>query len=234
METDTWMIKLLLIDDDSFLLRALEIGLSAKGYETATSRNATDGFAQAALISPDLIILDLGLPDLNGIELCRNIRTWSEIPILVLSADEDEAQKVAALDAGADDYLTKPFGMAELEARIRVALRHAIGRSARNQTTVVTVGTVSIDLEKRTVSNNGTSVELTAREFNLLLYLARNSGKVFTHHQILREIWGRGYGEETHYLRVYINRLRKKLGDQEGKIIKTRPGIGYQLLDTTE
>ncbi len=228
------MTKLLLIDDDRSLLRALEIGLDAKGYETASCRNAAEGLAQAVNFAPDLILLDLGLPDLNGIEFCRRLRSFSELPILVLSAAEDDNQKVAALDAGADDYVTKPFSMAELEARIRVALRHAKQRSNIDEKTTLKVGTVSIDLEQRRVTNRGIEVELTGREFDLLSYLARNAGKLYTHHQILRDVWGRGYGGETHYLRVYINRLRKKLGDPDGKIIKTKPGIGYQLLDTTE
>ena len=228
------MTKLLLIDDDRSLLRALEIGLGAKGYETASCRTAAEGLAQAVHFAPDLILLDLGLPDFNGIEFCRRLRSFSEMPILVLSAAEDDDQKVAALDAGADDYVTKPFSMAELEARIRVALRHAKRRSNIDEKTTLKVGTVLIDLEQRRVTNGGIEAELTGKEFDLLSYLARNAGKVYTHHQILRDIWGRGYGGETHYLRVYINRLRKKLGDPDGKIIKTKPGIGYQLLDSTE
>ncbi|MDA8081388.1 MAG: response regulator transcription factor [Actinomycetota bacterium] len=228
------MTKLLLIDDDRSLLRALEIGLGAKGYETASCRTAADGLVKAVHFAPDLILLDLGLPDLNGIEFCRRLRSFSELPILVLSAAEDDNQKVGALDAGADDYVTKPFSMAELEARIRVALRHAQRRSNIDEKTTLKVGTVSIDLEQRRVTNHGIDVELTGREFDLLSYLAKNAGKLYTHHQILRDVWGRGYGGETHYLRVYINRLRKKLGDPDGRIIKTKPGIGYQLLDTTE
>ncbi len=231
---DISMTKLLLIDDDRSLLRALEIGLGAKGYETASCRTAADGLVKAVHFAPDLILLDLGLPDLNGIEFCRRLRSFSELPILVLSAAEDDNQKVGALDAGADDYVTKPFSMAELEARIRVALRHAQRRSNIDEKTTLKVGTVSIDLEQRRVTNHGIDVELTGREFDLLSYLAKNAGKLYTHHQILRDVWGRGYGGETHYLRVYINRLRKKLGDPDGRIIKTKPGIGYQLLDTTE
>lgn len=228
------MTRLLLIDDDRSLLRALEIGLSARGYEIKTAQNAQDGLVQASLISPDLILLDLGLPDLDGIEFCRRIRIWNETPILVLSAAEDELRKVEALDAGADDYVTKPFGMAELEARIRVALRHRKIEADHLPNSTVKVGEVSIDLEKRTVTNHGTLVDLTAKEFDLLAYLAKNSGKVFTHQQILREIWGRGYGNETHYLRVYVNRIRKKLGDHDGQILKTSSGIGYQLLDISD
>ncbi len=228
------MTKILLVDDDRSLLRALEIGLAAKGYDTSGCRNGRDGLAQAVLFSPDLILLDLGLPDIDGIEFCRKLRSYSETPILVLSAAEDETRKVEALDAGADDYVTKPFGMAELDARIRVALRHARRRPETANTTRISVGNISIDLEKRQATNSGVAIDLTAREFDLLLYLAKNSGKVYTHRQILRDIWGRGYGEETHYLRVYINRLRRKLGDADGRIIRTKPGIGYQLLDTTE
>ncbi|MDA8270573.1 MAG: response regulator transcription factor [Actinomycetota bacterium] len=228
------MTKILLIDDDRSLLRALEIGLGAKGYETAVSATGKDGLTQTVLFSPDLILLDMGLPDIDGIQFCRQLRSYSETPILVLSAAEDETRKVDALDAGADDYVTKPFGMAELDARIRVALRHARNRADPDRATLIRVGNIAVDLERRQVTNAEVPIELTAREFDLLLYLAKNSGKVYTHHQILRDIWGRGYGEETHYLRVYINRLRKKLNDPNGKMIRTKPGIGYQLLDTTE
>lgn len=228
------MTKILLVDDDRSLLRALQIGLAAKGYETFGCQNGKDGLSQAVLFSPDLILLDLGLPDIDGIELCRRLRSFSETPVLVLSAAGDEMRKVDALDAGADDYVTKPFGMAELEARIRVALRHAKGRPKNENGPKLICGKLTIDLEKRLISNAGKAVELTAREFDLLVFLAKNSGKVYTHHQILRDVWGRGYGEETHYLRVYINRLRRKLDDREGKMIKTRPGIGYQLIDITE
>lgn len=228
------MTRLLLIDDDRSLLRALEIGLSARGYEIKTAQNAGDGLIQSSLFAPDLILLDLGLPDLDGIDFCRRLRTWNETPILVLSAAEDELRKVEALDAGADDYVTKPFGMAELEARIRVALRHRKTTTEHVPNSTITIGAISIDLEKRTVASHGSSVDLTAKEFDVLAYLAKNSGKVFTHQQILREIWGRGYGNETHYLRVYVNRIRKKLGDHDGQILKTSSGIGYQLLDTSD
>lgn len=228
------MKKLLLIDDDRSLLRALEIGLGARGYTTDTAQNASEGLAKSALFIPDLILLDLGLPDLDGIEFCKRLREWSEVPLLVLSAAEDEQRKVDALDAGADDYVTKPFGMAELEARIRVALRHARARAETPEVSVINVGRVRIDLAKHQVAVDDHQIELTAKEFDLLAYLAKNSGKVFTHHQILRDIWGRGYGNETHYLRVYVNRLRKKLDDPQGKILKTNPGIGYQLLDSAD
>lgn len=228
------MTRILVVDDDRSLLRALEIGLSARGYEIKSVQNAIEGLTQTSLFSPDIILLDLGLPDLNGIDFCRRVRSWSETPILVLSAAEDEQRKVEALDAGADDYVTKPFGMAELEARIRVALRHRKSLPKDGQNMILSVGTITIDLEKRQVTNHEKLVDLTAREFDLLVYLARNSGKVFTHQQILRDIWGMGYGNETHYLRVYINRLRKKLDDLNGELIKTSPGIGYQLLETSD
>lgn len=224
------MTKLLLIDDDRSLLRALEIGLNAKGYDTWSCLTGNDGLTQSVLFNPELILLDLGLPDLDGIDFCVQLRSFSTTPILVLSAAEDEMRKVKALDAGADDYVTKPFSMAELEARIRVALRHAKVENQQELTTMFNVGKVTIDLEKRRVIVNSQPVELTVKEFELLAYLAKNSGKVFTHQQILRDLWGRGYGQETHYLRVYINRLRRKLDDQDGKLIKTNPGVGYQLL----
>lgn len=225
------MTRLLLIDDDRALLRALEIGLGAGGYQIYACQNGTDGLTRSVLFAPDLILLDLGLPDFDGIEFCHRLRSWSDVPVLILSAAGDEKKKVSALDAGADDYITKPFGMAELEARIRVAIRHSQARPNRCQTTRITVGPIDIDLEKRLVRSGGALVELTSREFDLLAYLARNTGKVFTHQQILRDVWGIGYGHETHYLRVYVNRLRNKLGEQAGRALKTNPGVGYQLVD---
>jgi two-component system, OmpR family, KDP operon response regulator KdpE len=225
------MTKILVVDDDPSLLKALRIGLTARGDDVVTAHTGADAIAQVALIQPDLVILDLGLPDLDGLEVCRRIRDFSEVPVVVLSAFGDERRKVEALDGGADDFITKPFGMAELEARLRVAMRHAAARAGNGaeQPTEVTVGELGIDLVHHMATLRGEALSLTSREFDLLAYLARYAGKVCTHHMILKDVWGPGYGEESNYVRVYAHRLRKKLGDDEGRILRTIPGIGYQL-----
>jgi two-component system, OmpR family, KDP operon response regulator KdpE len=224
------MTKVLVVDDDLSLLKALRIGLRARGDEVLAAHTGDEAITQVALESPDLVILDLGLPDLDGIEVCRRIREFSEVPIVVLSAYGDERRKVEALDSGADDFVTKPFGMAELEARLRVALRHGAARNQETPGTELSVGDLQIDLVHRMVTRAGNPVSLTAKEFELLAYLARHAGKVCTHHLILKDVWGPGYGEESNYLRVYTHRLRKKLGDEDGTMLRTVPGIGYQLL----
>ena len=226
------MTKVLVVDDDPSLLKALRIGLTARGDEVVLAQTGTEAVTQVALARPDLVILDLGLPDVDGIEVTRRIREFSAVPILVLSAYGDERRKVEALDAGADDFVTKPFGMAELEARLRVALRHRSARSGETDEAAQTleVGNLEIDLVHHMVTRNGAQVQLTAREFELLAYLARHAGKVCTHHMILKDVWGPGYGVESNYVRVYTHRLRKKLGDDDGHVLKTVPGIGYQLV----
>jgi two-component system KDP operon response regulator KdpE len=225
------MSKFLLVDDDPSLLKALRIGLTARGDEVLTAHSGGEALQQVALATPDLVILDLGLPDLDGIEVCRRIRTFSGVPIVVLSAYGDERRKVEALDSGADDFVTKPFGMAELEARLRVALRHgarhADGAEASPE---LDVGGLHIDLVHHMATLDGDALQLTAKEFELLAYLARHAGKVCTHHMILKDVWGPGYGVESNYVRVYTHRLRKKLGDENGTMLKTVPGIGYQLI----
>ena len=226
------MIKVLVVDDDPSLLKALRIGLTARGDEVLTARTGTDAVNQVALGVPDLVILDLGLPDLDGVEVCRRIREFSKVPILVLSAYGDERRKVEALDSGADDFVTKPFGMAELEARLRVALRHGV--AARGEggdgPQVLRVGELDIDVVHHMAAFRGNALHLTAREFELLAYLARHAGKVCTHHMILKDVWGAGYGAESNYVRVYTHRLRKKLGDDDGHILRNIPGVGYQLM----
>ncbi len=226
------MTKVLVVDDDPSLLKALRIGLTARGDEVVLAQTGAEAVTQVALARPDLVILDLGLPDVDGIEVTRRIREFSTVPILVLSAYGDERRKVEALDAGADDFVTKPFGMAELEARLRVALRHRNAREGEGGETAQTleVGSLEIDLVHHMVTRNGDQVQLTAREFELLAYLARHAGKVCTHHMILKDVWGPGYGAESNYVRVYTHRLRKKLGDDDGHVLKTVPGIGYQLV----
>jgi two-component system KDP operon response regulator KdpE len=226
------MSKFLLVDDDPSLLKALRIALGARGDEVVTAHTGTEAVHQVALAVPDLVILDLGLPDLDGIEVCRRIRAFSVVPIVVLSAYGDERRKVEALDSGADDFVTKPFGMAELEARLRVALRHGVARQAPGgePTPELEVGRLHVDLIHHMAALDGAPLQLTAKEFELLAYLARHAGKVCTHHMILKDVWGPGYGVESNYVRVYAHRLRKKLGDDDGAMLKTVPGIGYQLI----
>ena len=231
------MTKVLVVDDDLALVKALRIGLTARGDEVVTTNSGLDAVTQVALVDPDLVILDLGLPDLDGLEVCRRIRQFSDVPVIVLSAYGDERRKVEALDGGADDFITKPFGMAELEARLRVALRHAAMRRdgfGADQATTMQVGASRHRPgAPHGVAQAGTPLALTSREFDLLAYLARYAGKVCTHHMILKDVWGAGYGAESNYVRVYAHRLRKKLGDDGGEILRTIPGIGYQLVAAT-
>jgi two-component system KDP operon response regulator KdpE len=223
--------KVLVVDDDLALVKALRIGLTARGDEVSTAHTGADALAQVALTDPDLVILDLGLPDLDGLEVCRRIRDFSNVPVVVLSAYGDERRKVEALDGGADDFITKPFGMAELEARLRVAIRHSAARLGNgSESPTLQVGDLEIDLVHKMATKGGTALALTSREFDLLAYLARYAGKVCTHHMILKDVWGAGYGAESNYVRVYTHRLRKKLNDDEGRILRTVPGIGYQLV----
>jgi two-component system KDP operon response regulator KdpE len=224
--------KVLVVDDDPSLVKALRIGLTARGDDVVTAHTGADAIAQVALATPDLVILDLGLPDLDGLEVCRRIREFSNVPVIVLSAYGDERRKVEALDGGADDFITKPFGMAELEVRLRVAVRHAATRAGNGSapSPVMAVGALQIDLVHHMAMLDGAPLTLTSREFDLLAYLARYAGKVCTHHMILKDVWGPGYGAESNYVRVYAHRLRKKLGDDEGRLLRTIPGIGYQLV----
>jgi two-component system KDP operon response regulator KdpE len=223
------MAKVLVIDDDPSLLRALRVGLRAGGHEVVTAANGEQGISATAVSAPDIVILDLGLPDIDGLEVCRRIRQWSDVPIVVLSATDTEDRKVAALDGGANDYVTKPFGMAELEARMRVALRQPAGVPAGTAPSTISVGPLELDLVHRDTTMRGTPVELTTKEFDVLAFLARFAGRTCTHEMILTAVWGPGYGRESQYLHAYIHRLRQKLGDTNGELIRTAPGIGYIL-----
>lgn len=220
------MPSLLLIDDEPAIVRALSIGLRARGYELHSAENGTEGLAAAALHRPEVVVLDLQLPDMDGIEVCRQLRGWTEVPILILSAHGEEDRKVAALDAGADDFITKPFGMAELEARIRVALRHHHEQGGGPE---LTVGPLVMDLAAHTATMAGNRVRLTATEYEMLAYLARNAGRVVTRELLLAQVWGGRYGADAHYLRVYANRIRRKLGVHHEEFLVTHPGIGYEL-----
>ena len=222
--------RVLVVDDEPQFLRALETNLRGAGYEVETAATAQEALTAAGLRPPDAVILDLLLPDGTGIEVCRELRTWSEAPIVLVSAVGDEDEKIAALDAGADDYVTKPFAIGELLARLRAALRRA-GPSGEP---VVAVGPIRVDLDKHSVSVEGRAVHLTPLEFRILRFLAVNPGKLLTHRAILREVWGPAYGEESNYLHVYVSQLRRKLEPDPARpqYLLTEPGAGYRLVDS--
>jgi two-component system KDP operon response regulator KdpE len=219
----------LVVDDEPQILRALQTSLRAAGYEVATATTAEGALAAAAMRPPDAVILDLVLPDGRGTDVSRELRTWSAAPVLVLSVVGDEAEKVAALDAGADDYVEKPFSIDELLARLRALLRRAGPASGP----VLEVGELVIDLDKRLVTVGGRRIQLTPNEFELLRVLAQNEGKLMTHPAILREVWGPAYGTESHYLHVYVSQLRRKLEDDPSRprYLLTEPGAGYRLVN---
>jgi two-component system KDP operon response regulator KdpE len=223
------MAKILVIDDDPSLNRALRLGLQAGGHEVTTAATGEHGIAQTALTSPDVVVLDMGLPDMDGIAVCRTIRGWSDVPIIILSATGAENRKVAALDAGANDYVTKPFSMPELEARIRVVTR---GRGIEHEDPAemtLSCGGLVIDLVHHDVTLDDVNVALTTKEFEVLAFLARHAGKTSTHQMILGAVWGTGYGAEAQYVHAYVHRLRQKLNDESAELITTVPGVGYSL-----
>ena len=220
---------ILVVDDEPEILRALETTLRGAGYEIETAANGEDALVRAGVRPPDAVILDLVLPGKSGVEVCRELRKTSDAAILVLSVVGDEADKVAALDAGADDYVTKPFGMDELLARLRAALR----RAQPETEPVLRIGELEIDLEKRLVTVGGRRIQLTPNEFDLLRVLGQNEGKLMTHPAILREVWGPAYSTESHYLHVYISQLRRKLEDDPARprYLLTEAGAGYRLVN---
>jgi len=220
--------RVLVIDDEAQIRRFLRISLEANGYEVHEVANGLDGINRAAQLRPDLIILDMGLPDIDGLEVLRRLREWTTTPAIILSVRDADDDKVAALDAGADDYLTKPFSLEELMARMRVAQRHT---NPGPQSHLFTAGAVTVDLSRRQVTRNGEAVKLTPTEYALLRLLIQHAGRVLTHKQILREVWGPEYVEETHYLRVYFAQLRQKLEEDPSlpRLILTEPGVGYRL-----
>ena len=221
---------ILIIDDELQILRALRAILSVQ-FRVASAATGEEGLTLAAASPPDVVILDLGLPDLDGIDVCARLRQWTRVPIIVLSVRDAESDKVAALDQGADDYLTKPFGIEELLARIRVALRHSV-QAQGSPEVVVTAGPLAIDLARHVVTRDEIEVRLTATEFKLLAYLAVNVGRVLTHQNILTHVWGAKQADSVEYLRVYMRQLRRKLeaDDQHPGFLITVPGVGYKLM----
>lgn len=222
--------RILVVDDEPQIRRLLRVALTAHGFTVLEAATGEGAVTAAATERPDVVVLDLGLPDTDGLEVIRRLRQWTRVPILVLSVRDREPEKVAALDAGADDYVTKPFGMGELLARIRVALRRQI---AEGEEPVVRLGGLTIDLAARRVTVDGREVRLTPTEYEILRVLARHPGRVLTHRQILREVWGPAYQDETHYLRVYVAQLRRKIEPEPARprYLITETGVGYRLQD---
>lgn len=221
---------IVIIEDEPQIRRFVRAALEAEGCAVFEAETARRGLVETGTRRPDLIILDLGLPDRDGIEVIQDIRNWSAVPILILSARADEVDKVAALDAGADDYLTKPFGVAELLARVRALLRRR--RAEAGDEPLVKFGDVAVDLARRQVTRRGEELHLTPIEYRLLTLLIANAGRVLTHRQMLREVWGPSHAEDTHYLRVYMTGLRRKLEDDPARPrhLRTETGIGYRLV----
>lgn len=222
---------ILVIEDDPAIQRFLRVSLASHGYRVIAAETGKSGLVEAASRQPDLVILDLGLPDMEGVELMTQLRQWSAVPVIVISARGKEQDKIVALDGGADDYLTKPFSMGELMARVRVSLRHAASAHADTGDPVFVSGQLNVDLLHRRVTVGQKEVHLTPNEFRLLAVLVKHAGMVLTHRQLLKEVWGPGSGNETHYLRVYMNQLRQKLEQDPARPVHllTEPGVGYRL-----
>ena len=222
----------LLVEDEAPMRRFLRVSLAAQGFRIVEAETGSLGLALAASHNPDVVLLDLGLPDVDGIEVVRGLREWSRAPVIVLSARGREDDKVAALDAGADDYLTKPFGVGELLARVRVALRHGAAGAAQSESAIELPG-LHIDLARRAVTVDGTEVRLTPTEYRILVLLARNAGRVLTHRQIMTEVWGQARAGQSHTVRVHVAELRKKIEADSARPRRliTEPGVGYRLRD---
>lgn len=221
--------RILIVDDEPQIRRLLKVSLTAHGYEVDESPTGQEGINRAAVFKPDLILLDLGLPDIDGKEVVGAIREWSKVPIIILTARDQEKEKIEALDVGADDYVTKPFSMGELLARLRVALRHAV---KGEDDPIITCGDLVVDLVGRHVMRGTTEIKLTPTEYEILKVLALNIGKVLTHKYLLKTVWGNSYNEDTHYIRVYIGQLRRKVEENpaQPKYIITESGVGYRLM----
>ncbi|MEO8459837.1 MAG: response regulator [Dokdonella sp.] len=227
---------LLLIEDDPQIQRFLATALDAQGHQLSIAGSGNEGLRLAALNQPDVMIVDLGLPDISGLEVIRRAREWYRRPILVLSARDRESDKVAALDLGADDYLTKPFSIGELLARLRVALRHRAEQDNGDSTSRIENGTLLIDIAARRVSRDGVDIHLTPTEYDLLTTLARHRGKVMTHRQLLREVWGAAHVESPQYLRIYMRTLRQKIeaDPAQPQVLLTEIGVGYRFADSSD
>jgi two-component system, OmpR family, KDP operon response regulator KdpE len=222
--------RVLVVDDEPPIVRAVAANLRVRGFEALTASTGEAALTAVETHQPDCIVLDLGLPGIDGLEVLRRLRTWTQVPVVVLTAIDNERDKVAALDLGADDYVTKPFGVAELMARIRVALRHARAAGA-DRPRMITAGGVTIDLDAKLVTRDGSPVRLTPIEYRLVETLATNAGRLCTHRFLLERVWGPGYGEESQYLRVYMANLRKKLDDPAApQLLLTEPGMGYRFV----
>ncbi len=224
--------RVLVVDDEAAILRFLKPALEANGYDVLDTGTVAEAIKQIAAATPDIVLLDLGLPDGDGKDVIANVREWSDVPIIVLSAREREVEKIEALDKGADDYVNKPFNVGELLARMRTALRHRMQRNA--EVPVLRVGGIEIDSVRHRVTRAGADIKLTPKEFELLSFLARHAGRIVTHKQILVAVWGPAHSEDTQYLRVYIGQLRQKIEENadDPKIILTEPGIGYRVAET--
>lgn len=222
--------RILIVDDEPQIIRFLRPALSAAGFETIVAERGSEALKMAASHSPDLVLLDLGLPDIDGKEVITQLRSWSSVPVIVLSARDRETEKIAALDLGADDYINKPFGIGELMARIRTALRHA-ARDQKHDANII-AGLLEINIPAHTATLGGKPIKLTPREFELLALLARNAGLVMTHRQVLTKVWGPAHTEDLQYLRVFIGQLRQKLKPSADapELIQTEQGIGYRLV----
>ena len=221
-------MRILAVDDEPQILRTLRASLTARGHDVQTAPNGETALDVLAAGQPDLVLLDLGLPGIDGVEVIRRLRSWSEVPVIVLSVRESQAEKVAALDAGADDFVTKPFAMDELQARMRAVLRRK--GPAEVEPPVVRAGDLEVDLPRHAVTRAGEPVHLTPTEFALLELMVTHPGKLLTHRWLLQKVWGEGYSDESHYLRVFVANLRKKLEDTPGEpsLILTEPGVGYR------
>lgn len=223
--------RILVVDDEPQIQRFLKPSLTAAGYEVVEAGTGAEALKAVATQAPDLVILDLGLPDMDGKEVIASLRGWSDIPIVILSARDRESEKIAALDLGADDYVEKPFGIGELTARIRTALRHRGRQDAIP--TVMEVDGLTIDPIKRIVARDGELVHLTPKEYDLLLLLSRHTGRVVTHRTLLTTVWGPAHGDDLHYLRVFIGQLRQKIEQDptQPRIVRTEPGVGYRMAE---
>jgi two-component system KDP operon response regulator KdpE len=223
--------RVLVVDDETAILRFLKPALEANNYEMTSASTVAEALKRVAAESPDIVLLDLGLPDGDGKDVIRRAREWSDLPIVVLSAREREAEKIEALDLGADDYVNKPFNVGELMARMRTALRHRLQR--KSEIPVLRVGGIEVDAVRHRVTRGGVDIKLTPKEFELLSFLARHAGRVLTHKQILTAVWGPAHTEDTQYLRVYVGQLRQKIEDRpdDPRIVLTEPGIGYRVAD---